>query len=974
MDKSLRSLCDALKKIFLQLKHQNNALSFILLTGRDNQGKSTLLRQSNFEHIVIDCDRQASVYYNKHGVIVELNESWLNQNKNLLQYTLKQLNSCHRSYKISGIILCIDIQDLLNVEPLEFVEKSKAHTLLLKRFGQSLNYRVDTAIIFSKLDALAGFCEFFQDDHATDLVKPLGFSLDWSTRDGKYLNNFTAQFDQFIEALGQQVIRKIHPARSSLKRTLIREFPLQLASLNPAIRALIQTISPKLFRVQALYFTSGEQGGMSLDCLNKKIKHEYALTLQDRFPQSTNHRAYFIQGALIAFQTQTKRQAARISAPNKWLTGLIAGLFCISVSWIGAQYLKSSQSLDKVSKELIAYDVFAANKKVDPTALYHLSKASSTIEKLSSNTVYHPMIQQLKTTLQIHTKQNLHGNFLPSLLSEIEETMLDTRQSQSARYAALKIYLMLGDPTLFSEAEVLGWFRTHWQTALPKATLDKKLVLLKETLRQPLQPIPVNRQIISDVRNYMNALPPSYLYYNLAKDSLSNEKLPIMIEGFELAENNIPVYFTKSHFNQVIDKLPLIAAQLQTDNWVLARQDLAELPALLKQAYCYEYVVWWQNFMRKSTPQHAQDYKQARQITQALRQSDAFIKLVSLIQKHTSPELNGNATLFNEEIASKFTELSLMSRSAVRDVTRNLTELEKFLSTLSVVNDQGRTAFNMVKARFEGDTLSNPLSALYADVRQLPDPVSTWTKQIADDSWYLFINEARNYINQQWQQLVIRDYQYTIAKRFPFDANQTQEVNIADFDHFFATHGTLNSFIEQYLKPFLDTSQAQWQLKEINNYVLPISADMINELIRANVISNMFFPDHAETSKITFSLQKLSLDPIIASLQLTLGNKKLYDSQDSEALVQFIWPVTNAQLSIHSIEGHHYELEEFGPWAFFKMLQKVNVLADEQDSSNLQILFEVNGNSGRYVLRTDNKVNPFIPGILNGFTLSESIA
>ena len=49
----------------------------------------------------------------------------------------------------------------------------------------------------------------------------------------------------------------------------------------------------------------------------------------------------------------------------------------------------------------------------------------------------------------------------------------------------------------------------------------------------------------------------------------------------------------------------------------------------------------------------------------------------------------------------------------------------------------------------------------------------------------------------------------------------------------------------------------------------------------------------------------------------------------------------------------------------------MNVLIDEEDGSSLQILFEVNGNSGRYLLKTTNKVNPFTPGILNGFSLNE---
>ena len=974
MDKSLHALCDALKKVIWQLKPQHNALSFLLLTGRENQGKTTLLRHSHYEHVAVDAERNADLYYNQQGVILELGEAWLNQSKSLLQYTLKQLNRCHRTLRISGIILCVDINELLISEPLQYAEHSKAHTQLLARFGQSLNYRVDTAIIFTKLDALAGFCDFFQNEHASDLKKPLGFSLDWATRQGKFLNNYTAQFEQLIEVMGQQVISKMHPARSSIKRTLIREFPLQLASLGRAIQTLIQTISPKTLRLQAIYFTSGEQGGVSLDKLNKKIQHEYALTVQDTFPQSINHRAYFIEGALLAFQKNTKRFAPSVNISYKWVTGVLASGVTISLVFLGSQYLKSTQMLDKASKELLSYDTLAAQQNTDPSAaLYHLTKASSALDKMSSNSLFLPTIQQLKSQLQLQTKQHLQGNFLPTILAEIEQTIIDTRQSQSARYQALKIYLMLGEPAKFSQVEVVDWFTIHWQNTPPE-DLQKKLALLKQVLQQPMQPVTINQQIVSDVRNYLNALPESYLYYTLAKAYFPQERQPLVVEGFELADKELPVYFTKSGFQQIISKLPAISAQLQTDNWVLARQNLPDLSALLQQAYCYEYALWWQNFMRKSVPSHFQDYQQAQHLAQLLHQANSINKLVELIQQQTSPELGDKSTVFNQEIASKFTDLSLTSQSAIRDLTANMNELEKFLATLSVVNDKGRTAFTLAKSRFEGDTLSNPLSALYSHSHQFPEPVSTWAKQVADDTWFILINDARAYINQQWQETVVRDYQATIAKRYPFDPAQTQEVAIADFDRFFANHGVLNTFIEQYLKPFLDTSQAQWQLKELNNYVLPISPEMVNELIRANIITNMFFPNQSDASKIEFSLQKLNLDPVVSSLQLVLGNTALKDTQDSDTLTNFHWPESNAKLTLNSIEGNHYELDEAGPWAFFKMLQKVNVLVDEQDSSSLQILFEVNGNSGRYTLKTENQINPFIPGILNGFVLNDSIA
>ena len=976
MDTSLKALCDAVKKVIWQLKPQSSPLSFILLIGKDHQGKTTLLRQSLNEHITVDSEKSADIYYNQHGLILELGESWLNQSKNILQYTLKQLNRCHRLLKISGIILCVDINELLNSEPLKYVEDSKLHTQILTRFGQSLGYRVSAAIIFTKLDAIAGFCEFYQNDHASELKKPLGFSLDWATRQGnKVTNNYKVQFEQLIEVLGQQVIHKMHPARSGAKRTLIRELPLQLASVGRVIQIFIQTISPQLFRLEAIYFASGEQGGISIDRLNKKIQSEYALTVQDKFPQSINHRAYFIEGALKAFQIQTKRSEASIVVPHKWATGLLAGVVGISLVWIGSTHIKSSRLLDKASKELIAYDTIQDQHNSDvSTALYHLTKASSVLDELKTNSLYLPTIKKLKYELSSQTKSNLQGNFLPSILSEIEQVIIDSHQSQISRYKALKTYLMLSDPARLSEIDVINWFSDHWQNAPKDATL-KKITLLKQVLQRPFQAIAINQQIVSDVRNYLNALPASYLYYTLAKSYFPNESITIEASGFELANKELPIYFTKKGFKQIISKLPNIIVDLNNDNWVLARQDLNDLTLLLQQAYCYEYAMWWQNFLQKSTPVHVENYRQAQLLTQTLHKTNSIYNLVEIIQQQTSAESGDNSALFNQEIASKFTNISLISQTAVNDLGSKLGELEKFLNTLAMLNDKGKTAFTLTKSRFDNDTLINPLSELYAHTQKLPEPISLWAKKVADDIWYTLINDSRNYINEQWQQTVVREYKYNIAKRYPFDATETEEVAIADFNRFFARHGILNNFINDYLKPFIDTSTPQWQLKEVNNYVLPIAPEMINELIRANVITNMFFPEQStENSRIEFSLQKVNLDPVVANLQLVIGDTKLSDTQESENITKFHWPQINAQLTLHSIEGKNYELAELGPWAFFKILQKVNVLVDEQDSSSLQILFELNGNSGRYILKTENQINPFIPGILHDFVLHDSIA
>ncbi len=973
MDKSLSALCATLKKILDHLKPQHNAISFLLMTGKLNQGKTTLLRQSNFTHYPTHSDSSANFFYNQQGVILELGEAWLNQTENLIGYTLKQLNRCHNNVRISGIILCVDASELLHAEPLQLLDLCKSHAQLLERFGQGLGYAVDTALLVTKLDVLAGFCDFFEADHPSDLTKPLGFSLDQTKQRKKLLENYRHQFDQMLEVLGQQIINKMHPARSTVKRTLIREFPLQLTSLRVPVQSLILNLPLHLFRLQAIYFTSAEQGGLSVDRLTKKIQHEFALTVQDKFPQSNNYRAYFIEGALKACQEQTKRYIPRISNSQKWLAGIAAGSVGLSLIWLVQHHVKTTRLLDEASKELLTYEALLGQANDKTSALYHLSLATTKLEQIPAKFFSVPSIEQLKAQLQSNNKNRLNDNFIPALLADLEAIISDPVQTQITRYEALKIYLMLAEPEHYSEPEVINWFRQYWTAGNQQKSIDKQLVLLQNTLKQPMQPLAINRQLVSDVRNYLNALPATYLYYSLAKNNFSAEKQKIAIAGFELAAPDLPKYYTKAGFQQEIAALPQIAMQLQNENWVLARQDLGNLQSSLEEAYCFEYVTWWQNFIRRTRPQRYLDYQQARQLTLSLHQSNSVGKLIELIQQQTSPELDGNSSRFNEKIANQFTNLNLMSASAANELTQNINELEKFLTTLSLVNDQGRTVFEVTKSRFQGGALSDPLSSLYTRAKQLPEPVSSWAKQLADDTWFIFINDSKKYLNRQWQETVYREYQMAIAGRYPLDPVQTAEVSLADFDHFFAPNGTLNSFVTNYIKPFLDTSIPQWQPKELNGYVLPIANDMTNELIRANVISNMFFPDAAQTSKIEFSLQKINLDPVVANLELTIGQNKLTDNQSSDSYTQFSWPQNDAKLVLYSIEGNHYELAETGPWAFFKMLQKVNVLVDSNDSSSLQILFEVNGNSGRYVLKTQNQINPFSPGILTGFTLKQEV-
>lgn len=970
MDNTVLALCHALKKTAAQLKPQHQPLSLLVLIGKSKQGKTSLLQQSHFHHVSYN-DSHSALYFNEHGIIIELSETWFMDSTQLLQQTLKQINRAHALIKISGILCAIDVNELFQLTLPQVSHTVMHHLQHVQRFTQSLGYPVPMSILFTKLDSLAGFNEFFQPSHEQDLQQPLGFSLQALVNKQQWLNHFKEQFDHFTEALGQQVVAKIHPVRSSIKRTLIREFPLQLAMLRLPIQNLVHTFYAKGMNIRAIYFTSAAQGGISLDRLNQKIQQEYALSIQDKYPQSTNHRAFFTKGALEAFQKQTKQLGSRWNYSLKPILASASTVVALALMGLVYHHLEATKTLDEASKELLLYEASIGNGYDPSPALFHLTKAAHTIERINTRHLSLPIIAELKTNLEKSTQHHLHDEFIPAILQDIERVLQDTSATHAKRYHALKIYLMLADSQHFSLDAIIDWFKIN----RPNDNLDKKIALLTNAFKQPMQPIAIKTSLVSDVRNYLNALPTSYLYYSIAKSWFSTKVEPIQLTGYQLSQSSIPFYYTKPGFHQTLAKLKSISPYLQQELWVLSRDDfnVTELENTLIQAYCYDYSSFWQHFLRHTNPARFQSYQQGNQLVQLWQKNNTMSQLIHLIQQHTKPEFGEQADLFNQEIASQFTALNLLSDSAVSTLTLNINELQQFLATLSVIHDKGKTAFMMTKSRFNGETISNPLNNLYAQAEQLPEPVSIWIKQIANDTWFTLINDARTYINQQWQH-VFTDYQTRIAEHYPFDASKENEVALADFEQFFAPQGELNQFINNYLKPFLDTTQAQWQPKAMNEYVLPISEETINQFIRANIITNMFFPKQNPHAKIEFSLEKINLDPIIAHFQLRLGTNKLHDNQTNESQpTYFTWPHANASLALKAIDGQQFTLEENGNWALFKLLQKINVLTDDDDASNLQLLFDINGNSGRYLLHTENQVNPFIPGILEGFSLTKHI-
>jgi len=974
MEEIIKQLGDEIKKLCTALdsQHHPDTIQLIFVLGQQSAGKTTLLSQTGLtEATTVANDYHITLWHDNDSILIELPEALLFQHDNALHQLAKKLTKCHRKLYFHSLILCLSAHECIT-EP-NFLANQAT---LLNLCRENVTTPVNFALMLTKMDSLAGFCEFFEQEQAVEHNKALGYSLNplLTLPDLKKLS--VKKFNLLTKSLHHKVIKKLHSTRNNFKRHLIREFPLQLEQLKNVL-TLIDKL-PSQLKLSGIYFSSARQQGNSISHLNSTIERHYALDLPLNITQADNDRVYFVKDALYDI-LQLKPQVTPKNTTNHLkLIGGVSAAMALLLTGLGYQHFKSSKLIDITNQELAYYQNLINDPSKFNQALLHLTKAESALEEPNYILLPSSQLTQLKNQIQQDYRIQLKQQFMPRLLQQVEQVLTNQHTTIVDKYQALKIYLMLSSPQRLDSRLVKSWYGNLWNKFLDKKQIAQQQKLLSQSLKKPYQPIVINQALVNDIRNLLTAIPQDYLYFMLIKSQLVENSIQVETPGFLNKSQKIPLHYTQQHFKNIVEKqIPQMLKNLQQEYWVLGntRLNLNRLNKALVERYCNDYVSWWTAFSERLIPQNFDNYQQAATVFKQLAQSDSLTLLIGLMKQNTKPlpPTSPDANLFNQKIAKKFTSINLLSESNVQALMKNLSELANYFSTLSFSNDD-QTAFDIAKSRFQNPVTNDPLSALYANAKQLPAPLNHWLDQLANNAWSLIIGQAKIHINNQWQNSVYAFYQQRINAHYPLsELSDGNEIKLEDFNSFFATGGQLNRFFTTYIKPFLNTESAEWKPKQVNDLIMPIQADTITEFVRANVIRQMFFNTLGHQATIHFKLRKLALDPVVAQFRLTIGENQLVDNQASESAKDFVWPSGTVKIEIFSIDGKHYEVTEQGDWALFKLLEQLNIAADPDDTSHFQIVFDINGNGGKYSLLADNSLNPFIPGILKEFTLNPKV-
>lgn len=948
------------------------------ITGSQNAGKTLFMMHSGFQHIQTLTNEGVEInsWHDKQNVFLELPES-IKKSTTLYPKIYKALAKSLKQKQLASLTVCFNIYDAMQQPPKPFVRYLKQFATFLFKLTQPLKHKVNLNLLFSHMDKIAGFSHSFEDP-----TEPWGYSFKPYINHASLLKQNSTQFEQLLKNLHNQLIEKLHRTDDKLTKYLIREFPLQMESVGNLVKACVNHTDIPSARHSHVLFCSSKQSNSATDRLTTNISQTYNLAVQNQIPQSSLDKTYFVEGALKRIINSSPIIQQRAWQHNPLMKYGSAAVVMIAVI-IGGRHYQNQRHIEQAFQAFSAYD---NSDKTELSALIsalsHLSDANQSVKKLpsmlnlSNTTKFNQSISNKFQTELSHT-------LLPLIAQHIEAKLTNSKKPADL-YKALKAYIMLGNANVLNKPYLISYIKSIWQ---PQAANHQQQLedLLKQSLQSPYQGIAINQRLIESSQSYLNALPNSFLAFKIIEAQLPTKSQQLELSHFNSKLITIPAIYQRQHFKTIYEQqLPKLAQALAKEQFVLSRP-MTQISSHLQSSYLKHYQRFWQKLSTQLRPDNFQSYQQGAVILKSLASNNSSIdKLFSLIQLNTAPFASNNISssseqAFNQAIGQSFSASSSITNEQMKQLQTLLTNLAEHNQHMAHSNQTAESAFNLAKARFtNANSANDPISELTTLTSKLPFPINGWLKSLATNSWYLVLNDSQQYIRAQWQQQVYKPYQSEILNRFPFSKDAKQEVTKRAFIAFFNPKGQLKRFFDEYLAPFIDTNKAQWQAKVQDELQLPISEAHIKELIRANVIRDMFFKNNLSKPQLRFTLHMLTLEPMIEQLSLTLNGQQLEESQQYKRSKEFVWPgssksTSSTTLAIKNSAGEIFEQSEPGFWGWFKLLNKSSLQPYGNDLTNFQLVMNINGSTSKFLMVTDSQLNPFIPGVLENFKLPEQI-
>ncbi len=954
-------------------------LPWYLVIGNRQSGKSTLIAQSDLSLLPTDYLQSLSNELNyphtwhltKEAVLMELGyeyntlipESFWN---NFIKFSRRY----RRKTYFNGIIFTIDLSELMSAHT---YNKESTQLANVKTIFHHLSHILKTPVpvyfVLTKSDQIAGFQEFFADLSLEERQQILGIIFSKTAiNTTQFLDSFQKEYDALLARLNHRLFKRLDGERDLNKRAVLSFFPHQLQIIKKILGDFI--IQDKRTQLQGVFFTSGLQEGANLNMAMSLLAAKYHLDEQEKIELASQKKSFFIKSLFAevilpennwVFQTADWRRRDlamyRVTLITSAAT-LVIGIVLLSLS-----FTSNSRKISSISESTPFYSQAIHEFALGQRGLYDLAPALIELNKIQD--LYHWKNRSWLTNLELYQPWSIHHQlksiwqqslasiFMPRVASRLENMLQDNQLSLEIVYQALKGYFVFSPQTIVDPHWLKAPISYDLSTHLKDQTHDQMLInnYLNEAINLPIPSFILNKQLVDQARIRLKEVPPVQFSYYEIKQEAENSSNQFNLEEllgknffnvFAYSDNSLkkfPNFYTlkgyqtlRGQHSQDFIKQTAQTYKILGINPTVNTDNLsAEMTPALWEIYGSDYIEHWQKYLDNLHVVNFSNLNEAIQSINAILDVNSPIMKILAVIKDNTESVNTD----HLQVAQQFTPLNSLTPNGIfhkdssapyDEITKNLQALRDYLIGMNNSPNINQSEFQEAVGIMSNKLSTNPILVLRHQAEQLPAPVRGWLTQIADNSLALLLKGAHQTINTAWQSNVFSFYKSNIQGRFPFSADKSKAIDLENFSNFFGGKGIFNQFFQNYLAPFIDTSHGVWRATQIDNISLQFTEDVLKQIHRVSLISNMFFQNGDNKPFMQFHIQPLFLDSESSSVYVQLANQTLTYRHGPQQTISWNWPGNEGSqqvsISFSDFQGQNFSQSLDGPWAWFEMLNK----------------------------------------------------
>jgi len=565
--------------------------------------------------------------------------------------------------------------------------------------------------------------------------------------------------------------------------------------------------------------------------------------------------------------------------------------------------------------------------------------------------------------------------YLPRLVQYME-LYLKRGHRGGDLYNTFRTYVMFNKLQHMDKQLVIDWFISHWEQELQGFGTNRKELQqhLVNLLNQELQPSSLDKNIVTSTRNLLLRVPVSQrIYGRIRTNPQYTQKIELLNEFGESVRStyeinpkvekslSLPILFTQQGYESVdLSPKSQIISGIVNESWLLEsddqarvdfiKEDLDDISKKVKEHYLSEYRAYWLEVYNNLEVKPFKDLRHANDVLTNFS-DPVYSPLLAILQvgannTQLSNQIAANLADDNQEgakgkltsfaasntpwtvVDKEFRSINVLLRESakkpapINQVLQRVRQLQEFVAEMTMSPDPFKKAFEVSKARYQSGA-GNAITSLRAYAKTAPKPLNRWLMSLADESWRVILQSAHGHVNSEWRTRVYGPYVQALAGRYPLVSSAQDELAILDFIEFFKPGGTIDTFQQEYVTPFLSTRNG-WSNKGVDNYSIGLSQKTLKQIQVAQSIKRVFFRESPEVPSLTFQLRPYHMQKNDARFMLEMGEERIAYSHGPKFWKKIKWTGNDEahriRILFEGLNDQQRSKTYEGPWAWFRLL------------------------------------------------------